>query len=234
MPAKKGPPTGEKLVAKPLVASRWHDFEKLFGPRGACGGCWCMWWRETHAEFERRKGEGNRRAMHRAVSSGEVPGLIGYIGGEPVAWCSVAPRECFPRLDRSRILKRVDEEPVWSVVCFFIAKSFRKFGFSKKMLDAAVRFAAGRGARIVEGYPVEPKTGTTADVFAYTGLADVFRACGFTEVARRSETRPIMRIETTAQTGRKRRNGPPGPERNPERKGGAGEKRGGAPPKQGG
>ena len=182
------------LVVKPLTAGRWSDFETLFGPRGACGGCWCMWWRETHAEFERRKGEGNKRAMRRIISLGEVPGIIGYLEGEPVAWCSVTPRERFPRLERSRILKRIDEEPAWSVVCFYIAKQYRKLGLSLMMLEEAVRYAASNGARIVEGYPVEPKKGSTADVFAYTGLARVFRSAGFSEVARRSETRPFMRF----------------------------------------
>ena len=157
-----------------------------------------MWWRESHSEFESRKGDGNKREMKRIVSSGEVPGIIGYIDGDPVAWCSVAPRERFPRLERSRILKRIDEEPVWSVVCFYIAKPYRRHGLSLDMLEEAVRYAAGKGARIVEGYPVEPKKGTTADVFAYTGLARVFLAAGFTEVEKRSETRPIMRRQTGA------------------------------------
>jgi GNAT superfamily N-acetyltransferase len=169
------------------------DFEGLFGPRGACGGCWCMWWRLAGSEFEKRKGAGNKRSMKRIVRSGEVPGIIGYSEGEPVAWCAVAPREHFPRLERSRVLRRVDDEPVWSVVCFFISKAYRRKGISTEMLEAAVRFAAGRGARIIEGYPVEPRKGTTADVFAYTGLASSFTNAGFVEVARRSATRPIMR-----------------------------------------
>ena len=154
-----------------------------------------MYWRLIHSEFERNKGDTNKRAMKRLVKSGEVPGIIAYESGEPVAWCSIAPREHFTRLGRSRILKPVDDKPVWSVVCFFIAKRVRKQGFSLAILNAATRYAAERGAGIVEGYPVEPKKGKTADVFAYTGLASVFIKAGFDEVARRSETRPIMRLE---------------------------------------
>ena len=190
---KRGAPP--KLGFEPLTIDRWDDFEKLFGPRGACGGCWCMYWRLIHSEFERNKGDMNKRAMKRLVKSGEVPGIIAYESDEPVAWCSIAPREQFIRLGRSRILKPVDDKPVWSVVCFFIAKRARKQGFSLAILNAATRFAAERGAGIVEGYPVEPKKGKTADVFAYTGLASVFIKAGFDEVARRSETRPIMRLE---------------------------------------
>jgi GNAT superfamily N-acetyltransferase len=105
----------------------------------------------------------------------------------------VAPREDFPVLDRSRILKRVDDQPVWSVVCFFIARAYRQQGVSLQLLKAALDYAQEHGARILEGYPVEPKKGSTPDVFAYTGLASMFLQLGFVEAARRSETRPLMR-----------------------------------------
>lgn len=177
----------------PVTSARWPDMEKLFGARGACGGCWCMWWRLPRQEFVQGKGEGNKRAIRRLVAAGGTPGILAYSGGEPVGWCSVAPRESFPVLDRSRILKRVDDQPVWSVVCFFVAKKHRRQGLAVKLLEAAAAYAEERGARIVEGYPVEPKKGDMPDVFVYTGLASAFRKAGFVEVARRSETRPVMR-----------------------------------------
>jgi GNAT superfamily N-acetyltransferase len=94
----------------------------------------------------------------------------------------------------SRILKPVDDRPVWSVVCFFVAKPYRRRGLSTQLLDEAAKYARKRGARIVEGYPVEPKTETRSpDVFVWPGLASAFRKAGFEEVARRSPTRPIMR-----------------------------------------
>ena len=132
-------------------------------------------------------------AMKKIIESGEVPGLLGYIDGEPVAWCSVAPRETFSSLGRSRILKPVDEKPVWSVVCFFVAKEHRRKGVTVQMLDAAAEYARGNGATIVEGYPVEPRKSAMPDVFAFTGLAAAFQKAGFREAARRSDTRPIMR-----------------------------------------
>jgi GNAT superfamily N-acetyltransferase len=181
------------LKFQPLTPDTWKDFEKLFGKRGACAGCWCMWWRLSAKEFEAKKGEANRRAMRRLVRSGETPGIIAYLDGEPVGWCSVAPRSHFPRLERSRILRPVDDKPVWSVVCLFISKTHRKTGISVKLLEAAAKFARKSGARIVEGYAVEPKKGRTADVFAFHGPASAYRRTGFREVARRSETRPIMR-----------------------------------------
>jgi GNAT superfamily N-acetyltransferase len=177
----------------PLTAKRWTDFEKLFGKRGACGGCWCMWWRLKRSEFERQKGEGNRKAIKRIVDSGEVPGILAYAKGQAVAWCSVAPRETYSLLERSRTLKRVDDKPVWSIVCFFTAKPFRGKGITLKLLRAAIECVDKHGGKIIEGYPVEPKSGRMPDAFAYTGLVSTFRKAGFVEVARRSETRPIMR-----------------------------------------
>ena len=118
---------------------------------------------------------------------------MAYAEGEPVGWCSVAPRRDFSALERSRILKPVDDQPVWSVVCFFVAKPSRRKGVTHQLLTAAVEYARDKGAKIIEGYPVEPKTGSVPEVFVFTGLAPAFRKAGFVQVARRSETRPIMR-----------------------------------------
>jgi GNAT superfamily N-acetyltransferase len=188
-------PTGPRFEFHPLTTDRWADFVRLFGQRGACGGCWCMWWRVHRAQFTKQKGAGNKRAMKGIVASGEVPGLLAMDNGEPVGWCCVGPREMFPVLARSRVLRPVDDQPVWSVVCFFVDRSRRGQGLSRALLRAAVTYAAEHGARIVEGYPVEPRTARLPDAFAWTGLAAAFHRVGFKEVARRSPTRPIMRYK---------------------------------------
>jgi GNAT superfamily N-acetyltransferase len=187
--------TGSFLNLKfhPVTPSRWMDFENLFGERGACGGCWCMLWRLPRSKWQQQLGEKNRKALKRIVDSGEVPGILTYSDGKPIGWCAVAPRETFQLLERSRIMGKVDEKPVWSVVCFFVAKPFRQKGMSVAMLKAAAEYAGKKGAKIVEGYPIEPKKDRMPDVFANTGLASAFRQAGFKEVLRRSETRPIMR-----------------------------------------
>ena len=176
-----------------VTPERWSDLEALFGPRGACGGCWCMYWRLPHADYEAMKGAGNHAALKAIVDEGEIPGLLAYHDGQPVGWVSMAPRLAFTRLERSRILKPVDEQPVWSVVCFFVARPYRRKGLTVQLLNAAVEYARQHGAQIVEGYPEEPRTDRVPDAFAYTGLASAFRKAGFVEVLRRSETRPIMR-----------------------------------------
>ena len=152
-----------------------------------------MWWRLTAKQFEQQKGEGNRRAMERIVESREIPGLLGYHDGEPVGWCSVAPREAYPRLERSRVLRRVDDQPVWSVVCFFVAKAYRRRGVMRELLEAAIGYVRDRGGTILEGYPTEPKSERVPDLFLFHGIPSVFAEAGFAEVVRRSETRPIMR-----------------------------------------
>ncbi len=181
------------LVVLPLVPERFADFVDLFGERGACGGCWCMTPRLARAEYEAGKGAGNRRRMRRLVEGGTVPGVLGYLGEQAVAWCSIEPRTSFGSLERSRILKPVDAEPVWSIVCLFVRKEHRGRGVSHALIDGAVAWARSRGATIVEAYPVEPRKDRMPDVFAYTGIASAFARAGFQEVARRSETRPIMR-----------------------------------------
>lgn len=181
-----------ELTFHPLTPERWKDFEKLFGERGACGGCWCMSWRLKRAVFEKQKGAGNKRAMRKIVSSGEIPGLMAYVGNESIAWCSVAPREAFPRLENAPTLKRIDDTPVWSIVCLFIAKPYRRRGVSSLLLRAAVDYARQSGATVVEGYPFEPNQ-KLPDPFVWTGLVSSFEAAGFKEAARRSASRPIMR-----------------------------------------
>lgn len=182
-----------QLSTRPLTPDDWPQVAGLFGANGACGGCWCMWPRLAAAEFARGKGEGNRRALRRRVEAGPPPGLLAYAGGRVAAWIALAPRAEYRRLERSRVLSPVDDRPVWSVVCFFVARPHRGAGLSVRLLEEAVRWARRRGARIVEGYPVEPAAGRAADAFVWTGLAAAFRRAGFEQVARRSPTRPIMR-----------------------------------------
>ena len=154
-----------------------------------------MWWRLEKRAFDAGKGARNRRAMKRIVDSGEAPGLLAYSGGVPVAWCALAPRDRYPRLARSRVLAPVDDRPVWSVVCFFVAKPWRRRGVTVALLEAAAKFARSRGARILEGYPVAPRGAEIPAAFAYTGLPSAFEKAGFREAARRSEARPIVRRE---------------------------------------
>ena len=184
--------TGDYTV-HPLTPDRWADFESLFGPRGAYGGCWCMWWRMTQTEFNQRQGEPNKLAFQAIVRKGDPPGLLAYHGDKAVGWCAVAPRESYSRFERSRVLKPIDEQPVWSITCFYVAKGYRRKGITRELVRAAIDYVRQRGGHIVEAYPVDPRKEQAPDIYMYTGVARMFKALGFVEVTRRSDTRPIMR-----------------------------------------
>jgi GNAT superfamily N-acetyltransferase len=181
-----------ELSFKPLKRNLWTDFEELFGPRGACAGCWCMFWKLRGKAFEEAR-ENETRQMHKSiVDSGVSTGLLAYLHGEVVGWVAVEPRTAYPRLAHSRLLKPVDDQPVWSLTCFFVAKRFRRQGIAVELIKAAVDHVRSQGGRIVEGYPVEALEMMPAP-FVYTGTASAFERAGFQEAARRSPTRPIFR-----------------------------------------
>ena len=190
-----------RITFKPATSAEWKDLAALFGPRGACANCWCMWWRLQRRDFARMKGDGTRRALKRLVDRGPAPGILAYDGDRAVGWCCVGPREDFVLLERSRVLARVDDAPVWSIVCFFVAKDHRRRGLTRRLVAAAAAHARRQGARIVEAYPNEPG-GKQPDAFVYTGLVSAFTANGFVEVARRSPHRLIVRKRLTRTAAR--------------------------------
>ena len=152
-----------------------------------------MWWRLPRSAFNAAKGDANHEAFRQIVADGEVPGLLLYDGGQPIGWCSVASREQFSVLGRSRALPLIDDTSPWSVVCLFIRRDHRRQGASVRLLDAAADHARQHGAPVVEGYPVEPRKGTMPDAFAWTGTVSAFLAAGYVEAARGPTGRPIMR-----------------------------------------
>ncbi len=180
------------LDFRPLTQEHWTSLEQLFGRHGAIGGCWCMWWRQTQGEFQRQRGDQNRLAFKALVGSGTIPGILAYEDEEPVGWCAIEPRESYPRLERSKTLARVDDRPVWSLTCFYIAKDHRGKGVMGGLVGAAVEWAGENGAHIVEAYPMELREGARVSG-AYMGLVPAFLKAGFVEVERRSERRPIVR-----------------------------------------
>ena len=177
----------------PVTTDRWDDFEELFGPNGAYSGCWCMWWRITRSKFDESGNRGNRKSMKALVAAGTVPGILAYENGEPIGWCSVAPREEYASLNRSPVLKPVDERPVWSIVCFFIHRDHRAQGVGLQLIGGAVEYAKENGAEIVEAYPTKPRGKTLDAVSSYMGIPKVFERAGFEKVGDPSPAKAIMR-----------------------------------------
>ena len=162
---------------KPLTPETWHDFETLFGGQGGYSGCWCMYWRLTRREFNQGCGANNKAALRSLVERGVVPGIIAYRDSQPAGWVSIAPRDQLGSLERSPTLKRLDEQPVWSIVCFYVPKEHRG-GMLRILIDGAVQYARLRGAKIVEAYPtITHKSSLPVD--RYMGTVEAFRAAGF-------------------------------------------------------
>ena len=190
--------THDRLVnfeARPLTPATWADLEALFElPGGSIvRGCWCMYYRRTgKVSVSAEAGRTNKAQLCDLVESGVEPGLVGYLGGRPVGWISLGPREDYLKLRRSPVMKPVDDAEVWSVVCTYVAKEARGRGLQHRLLAAALDFARDRGVRLVEAYPVDKPERSHAD-FMFFGSRSLYEKAGFTEVVRRSPTRVVMR-----------------------------------------
>jgi ribosomal protein S18 acetylase RimI-like enzyme len=189
-----------KLTVLPLTPERWNDLEALFNAKGCsvARGCWCMYYRRSGSRGRLPRGmtysQANRAELKALVDAGTVPGLIGYRGKVPVGWVSLGPREDYARLKRSSVMKPVDDQPVWSIICFVVPAEYRGQGIARSLLHAAVAYAKKNKATLVEAYPVE-KPGRSTDDSMWFGAKSMYDAAGFKEVARRKRQRPIVRIK---------------------------------------
>jgi GNAT superfamily N-acetyltransferase len=165
------------LTFHPLTPNRWQDFETLVGPRGACAGCWCMWWRLTSREFRDGAGVTNRNRFQKCVREPTPPGILAYRQQTVVGWCAVAPREKYRRLAFSRILQPIDDRPVWSITCLYIARSYRRQGLTARLIEAGCELAANFGASTVEAYPRVSPDKTVESIGSLYGHRGVIYAC---------------------------------------------------------
>jgi GNAT superfamily N-acetyltransferase len=176
----------DRLVFHAVDASRWPDVEHLFESRGGPKTCWCMVWRATPVEAKQRDGASRKAAMAARVAAGVPVGLLAYLDGEPVAWCSVAPRSTYRRL----VDDGSPDEGIWSIVCLFVVRRLRGQGITPRLIQAAVEHARARGASIVEAYPVDPESPS----YRFMGLVPMFEEAGFGEVGRVGKRRHVMQL----------------------------------------
>ena len=190
-----------RLAIRPLTPGRWRDLEDLFNARGCSVArrCWCMYYRRSGSRGPgsswQMDSRTNRAQLRKLVDSGRPPGLIAYRGRVPVGWLSLGPREDFARLERSPVMKAVDEQPVWSLICFVVPAEFRGQGIARALLDGAVEYARKHGARLIEAYPVD-RPGRSSAESMWFGAKSMYDRAGFREVARRKADRPIVRRQT--------------------------------------
>ena len=167
------------LEIRPLTADRFDDLAALFGQGGDPKTCWCQFWRIPGKEGVISSAATNRARM-RAIADEDPPaGLLGYRGDEVVGWVSLGPREVFGRLERSKVRPRLDEVPVWSIVCFVVARAVRSQGVARALLDGAVEFARKRGVPAVEAYPVDTAGERAESARLYVGTLSMFEDAGF-------------------------------------------------------
>lgn len=185
-----------RLKFAELRPELWDDLVDLFGlDRGASGGCWCMWWRLSSSEYEALERSERRAALKAIVDKGPPPGLLAYRDDQAIGWCAVGPRETLPKLARSRISRPFSNSSgVWFINCFYVRSGFRSGGLMSGLLDAAIAMARKRDAKIIEACPIEPNRKLQWGE-GFVGIASIFAGAGFEEVARRSPTRPLMRLD---------------------------------------
>jgi len=188
----------EKIRFEELRPDLWPAIERLFGPNGACGGCWCMWWRaESRKNWNEFKGAHTKETFKNLIQKGKAHGMLAFAEDEPVGWCSFGPRQDFPGLKEIRAYKRSDTSDVWSITCFFIHRKWRGKGLARGLLRAAIEAMQRHGVKIVEGYPMTTtKDGRRLGAnLVWTGPIKIFEELDFKTVQSTNPLKPLVRLE---------------------------------------
>lgn len=172
-----------ELTTRLVTKERWKDFEALFESRGSPHYCWCMAWRVNENKSSMPGKAGKKASIKNRVDSGIPIGILAYDDDQPIAWCSIAPRESYRKLGGDETL-----QDVWSIVCFFVQRRFRNRGVASLLLSAAVKHARSHGAKFVEAYPVDPDSGS----YRFMGLVPAFSEAGFEFVKKAGSRRNVM------------------------------------------
>ena len=188
------------LAIHPLTPDRWDDLAALFQEGGDPKWCWCQFYRERGLDWSNSTAADNRERLETLTSKGPPPGLVAYEGDRAVGWVSLAPRPAYDRLTHAKVLAPVDDQPVWSIVCFVVSRKARRKGVATALLDCAIDWARSQGATILEGYPSDTQGRKIPAANAYHGTLSMFESAGFEVVAKRqanrsSPVRPIVRLD---------------------------------------
>ena len=183
----------------PLTTERWPLLEDLFGPRGAHGGCWCMYFCQPRPEWKSRTNESNKRAFRHRVETGPPPGLIAVQDGKAVGWMQIGPRPDVPKWSSPRRASAplapedAGANDIWAISCFYVRVGHRRAGLTHRLVEAGLAFAKDNGARVVEACPIDKSRGVGVGDL-YVGSTQVFEEANFEKVAERRAGRPLMRL----------------------------------------
>jgi GNAT superfamily N-acetyltransferase len=178
--------TSGPLTIREVTSQTWSDFDRLFESKGAPGYCWCMAWRASATEIRNASKANRKQQIAGRIRSKTPVGILGYLDGEPVAWCSVGPRSTF----RGLVKGDGPDDGIWSITCFFVLRRHRKTGLARAMLAAAIRHAKAKGARVVQGYPVTPDSPS----YRHMGFVSMFESMGFSQCGREGKRRRVMEL----------------------------------------
>jgi GNAT superfamily N-acetyltransferase len=183
----------------PATADRWPDVVTLLGGNGD-RGCWCQAPRGRAVGYGKSRPSVRREALRAQLDEDPPAGMLAYVDGEVAGWCGFGPRLALPRLQRSRTIPKVDDLPVWSILCFNVRVGYRRRGVAAALLAGVVDFARRSGAPGVEAYPIDPEGGRVDTGFGYVGVTPMFEKAGFrrvVETSAHSDNRPriLMRLE---------------------------------------
>ncbi|MCW5877545.1 MAG: GNAT family N-acetyltransferase [Anaerolineales bacterium] len=177
------------LTFREVTQANWADMAELFESKGAPGYCWCMAWRPLAGDRNKASNAQRKQALQSMVQAGTPVGILAYQGDKAVAWCSIAPRPSHNALGGADYVD-VAAHQVWSLTCFYVPRALRGKGIMRGLLRQAVETARGRGARIVEAYPVDPDSPS----YRFMGFVAAFEQAGFSETGRAGSRRHVMHL----------------------------------------
>jgi GNAT superfamily N-acetyltransferase len=182
----------------PATPDRWDDVVTILGGNGDLG-CWCQAPRGLAVGYGKAEPGARRAALREQLEDQPPAGMLAYVDGEVAGWCGFGPRPRLPRLERSKTIPKVDDQPVWSVLCFNVRVGYRRRGVAAALLEGVVDYARRSGAPGVEAYPIDPDGGRVDVSFGYVGVTPMFERLGFeriVETAAHSDRRPriLMRL----------------------------------------
>jgi GNAT superfamily N-acetyltransferase len=191
--------TTDQIEVRPATPDRWDDVVAMLHPSDS-QQCWCLYWRLSSSAYSKAGLAQREQIVRERIAHPPAPGMLAYIDGEPVGWCGLGPRSEYERLARSRTIPAVDDQPVWSIVCFLVRTGFRRRGVGNALLRGAIEYARAEGAVGLEAYPVDTGGQRIQTTAAYVGTTGMFEAAGFhrvVETAARSDWRPrwLMRLD---------------------------------------